>query len=57
MRFSASLVVAEIVMQNIEENALSTSWSPTTRRIDTFHHDLNGQNTGTQLTRETEENG
>ena len=67
-----SVVVAEIVMQNIEESALSTCWQtiPLWLRfvddtftavrqdeIDAFHHHLNGQNTDIQFTREVEENG
>ena len=65
-----SVVVAEIVMQNIEESALSTCWQtiPLWLRfvddtftavrqdeIDAFHHHLNGQNTDIQFTREVEE--
>ena len=67
-----SVVVAEIVMQNIEESALSTYrqtiplWL---RNVDdtftavrqdeivAFHRHLNGQNTDIQFTREVEENG
>ena len=67
-----SVVVAEIVMQNIEESALSTCRQtiPLCLRyvddtftavwhdvIDAFHHHLNEQNTDIQFNREFEENG
>ena len=67
-----SVVVAEIVMQNIEERTLSTCrqtiplWlryvddtftAVRQDEIDAFHHHLNGQNTDIQFTREVEENG
>ena len=67
-----SVVVAEIVMQNIEESALSTCrqtiplWlryvddtftAVRHDEIDAFHHHLNEQNTDIQFTREVEENG
>ena len=67
-----SVVVAEIVMQNIEEQALSTYTKtlPLWLRyiddtftavhkdeIDTFHEHLNRQNPRIQFTREIEENG
>ena len=64
--------VAEIVMQNIEEQALAT-YSETTplwlryvddtitavhkNKIDEFHEHLNKQNTSIQFTMETEEKG
>ena len=67
-----SVVVAEIVMQNIEEQALAT-YSETLRlrpgyvddtitavhknKIDEFHEHLNKQNTSIQFTKEIEENG
>ena len=66
------VVVAEIVMEDIEESALSTCrqtiplWSRyvddtfTAVRhdeINAFHHHLNGQNPDIQFTREVEENG
>ena len=69
---SPASVVAEIVVQNIEENALSTRrqtiplWlryvddTITAVRhdeIDAFHYHLNEQNTDIQFTREVEENG
>ena len=65
-------VVANIVMQNIEESALSTCrqtiplWlryvddtftAVRHDKIDAFHHYLNEQNTEMQFTREVEENG
>ena len=65
-------VVAKIVMQNIEESALSTCrqtiplWlryvddtftAVRHDKIDAFHHYLNEQNTEMQFTREVEENG
>ena len=67
-----SVVVAEIVMQNIVESALSTCRQTIPRwlryvhdtftvvgqdEIDAFHHHLNRQNTYIQFTREVEENG
>ena len=67
-----SVVVAEIVMQNIEESALSTCRQtiPLWLRyvddtftavwhdvIDAFHHHLNEQNTDIQFNREFKENG
>ena len=70
--FLVSVVVAEIVMQNIVESALSTCRQTIPRwlryvhetftvvgqdEIDAFHHHLNRQNTYIQLTREVEENG
>ena len=67
-----SVVVAEIVMQNIEEQALAT-YSETLplwlryvddtitavhkNKIDEFHEHLNKQNTSIQFTKEIEENG
>ena len=67
-----SVVVAEIVMQNIEEQALAT-YSETLplwlryvddtitavheNKIDEFHEHLNEQNTNIQYTKEIEENG
>ena len=67
-----SVVVAEIVMQNIEEQALAT-YSETLplwlryfddtitavheNKIDKFHQHLNKQNTNVQFTKEIEENG
>ena len=67
-----SVVVAEIVMQNIEEQALAT-YSETLplwlryvddtitavheSNIDEFHEHLNEQNTNIQFTKEIEENG
>ena len=66
------VVVAEIVMQNIEEQALAT-YSETLplwlryvddtitavheSKIDEFHEHLNEQNTNIQFTKENEENG
>ena len=67
-----SVVVAEIVMQNIEEKALATyTWTiPLWLRyvddtftavhkdgIDDFHEHLNRQNADIQFTKEIEENG
>jgi len=67
-----SVDVAEIVMQNIEEQALATyKWTlPLWLRhvddtftavhkdeIDDFHEHLNGQNADIQFTKEIEENG
>ncbi|PFX12965.1 G-protein coupled receptor GRL101 [Stylophora pistillata] len=67
-----SVVIAEIVMQNIEERALSTCrqtiplWlryvddtftAVRHDEIDAFHNHLNEQNTDIQFTREVEENG
>ena len=67
-----SVVVAEIVMQNIEEQALSTytktlplwlSYVDDTftavhkDEMDTFHGHLNRQNAHIQFTKEMEENG
>ncbi|PFX21776.1 hypothetical protein AWC38_SpisGene13730 [Stylophora pistillata] len=67
-----SVVIAEIVMQNIEERALSTCrqtiplWlryvddtftAVRHDEIDAFHHHLNEQDTDIQFTREVEENG
>ena len=67
-----SVVVAEIVMQSIEEQALATYkqtvplWLPYVDdtftaihkdEIDTFHEHLNRQNADIQFTREVEENG
>ena len=72
VRSPVSVVVAEIVMQNIEESALSTCrqtiplWlryvddtftAVRHDEIDAFHHHLNEQNTDIQFTREVEENG
>ena len=72
MGSSVSVVVAEIVMQNIEESALSTCrqtiplWlryvddtftAVRHDEIDAFHPHLNEQNTDIQFTREVEENG
>ena len=69
---SVSVAVAEIVMQNIEEQALSTYTKtlPLWLRyvddtftavhkdeIDTFHEHLNRQNPHIQFTKEIEENG
>ena len=67
-----SIVVAEIVTQNIEEQALAT-YSETLplwlyyvdktitavheNKIDEFHEHLNKQNTSIQFTKEIEENG
>ena len=67
-----SIVVAEIVMQNIEEQALAT-YSETlplwlryvddtitavhTNKIDEFHEHLNKLNTSTQFNKEIEDNG
>ena len=66
------VVVAKIVMQNIEEGALSTCrqtiplWlryvddtftAVRHDKIDAFHHHLNEQNTEMQFIREVEENG
>ena len=67
-----SVVLAEIVMQNIEEQALAT-YSETLplwlryvddtitavheNKIDEFHEHLNEQNTNIQFTKEIEENG
>ena len=67
-----SIVVAEILMQNIEEQALAT-YSETLplwlryvddtitavheNKIDEFHEHLNDQNTNIQFTKEIEENG
>ena len=67
-----AVVVAEIVMQSIEEQALAT-YSETLplwlcyiddtitavheRKIDEFHEHLNEQNTNIQFTKEIEENG
>ena len=72
MRSPVSVVVAEIVMQNIEEQALTT-YSETLplwlryvddtitavheNKIDEFHEHLNKQNTSIQFTKENEENG
>ena len=64
-----SVVVAEIVMQNIEEQALDTYtrtvplWLRYVDKdvqkdgIDDFHEHLNRQNTDIQFTKEIEENG
>ena len=67
-----SVVVAEIVMQNIEELALATykrtlplwlryvddtSTAVHKDEIDDFHEHLNGQNADIQFTKEIEENG
>ena len=67
-----SVVVAEIVMQNIEEQALATYtrtipiWlryvddtftAVHKDRIDDFHEHLNRQNADIQFTKEIEENG
>ena len=67
-----SIVVAEIVMQNIEERALATYkrtlplWLRYVEdtftavhkdEIDDFHEHLNGQNADIQFTKEIEENG
>ena len=67
-----SVVVAEIVMQNIEEQALAT-YSETLplwlryvddtitavheNKIDEFHEHLNEQNANIQFTKDAEENG
>ena len=67
-----SIVVAEIVMQNIEEQALAT-YSETLplwlryvddtitavhkNKIDEFHEHLNKLNTSTQFNKEIEDNG
>ena len=67
-----SVVVVEIVMQNIEEQALAT-YSETLplllryfddtitavheNKIDEFHKHLNERNTNVQFTKEIEENG
>ena len=67
-----SIVMAEIVMQNIKEQALAT-YSETLplwlcyvddtitavqeSKIDEFHEHLNNQNTNIQFTKEIEENG
>ena len=72
MGSSVSVVVTEIVMQNIEEQALAT-YSETLplwlryvddtitavheNKIDEFHEHLNEQNTNIQFTKEIEENG
>ena len=65
-------IVAEIIIQNIEESALSTCRQTIPLyllyvddtctavghdEINAFHHHLNGQNTDIQFTREVEENG
>ena len=65
-------IVAEIIIQNIEESALSTCRQTVPLylhyvddtctavghdEINAFHHHLNGQNTDIQFTREVEENG
>ena len=67
-----SAIVAEIIIQNIEESALSTCRQTIPfyllyvddtftavghDEINAFHHHLNGQNTDIQFTREVEENG
>jgi len=67
-----TVVVAEIVMQHVEESALGTCWQtiPLWLRyiddtftavhkdeIDDFHNHLNGQNADIQFTKEIEENG
>ena len=59
-----SVVVAEIVMQNIEEQALATYseilplWlRKHENKIDEFQEHLNEQNTNIQFTKEIEENG
>ena len=72
VRSPVSVVVAEIVMQNIEESALSTCQQtiPLWLRhvddtftavrhdeIDAFHHHLNERNADIQFAREIEENG
>ena len=72
MGFPVSVVVAEIVMQNIEEKALAT-YSETLplwlryvndtitavhkNKIDEFYEHLNKQNASIQFTKEIEENG
>ena len=72
MGFPVSVAVTEIVMQNIEEQALAT-YSETLplwlcfvddtitavhkNKIDEFHEHLNKQNTSIQFTKEIEENG
>ena len=72
MGIPVSFVVAEIVRQNIEEQALATYseklplWlrcvdgtitAVHENKIDEFHEHLNKQNTSTQFTKEIEENG
>ena len=72
MGSTVSVVVAEFVMQNIEEQAQATYtrtvplWSPNVDdtftavykdAIDDFHEHLNRQNADIQLTKEIEENG
>ena len=72
MGLPASVVVAEIVMQNVEERALATCRQtiPLWLRyvddtftaihmdeIDAFHDHLNVQNADIQFTKEIEENG
>ena len=63
-----SVVAAEIVIQNIEEQALTTYtltvplWLRCVDAvhkdgIDDFHEHLNGQNADIQFTKEIEENG
>ena len=71
-KFFGVVLIAEIVMQDIEESALSTYrqtiplWlryvddtftAVRDDEIDAFHHHLNEQNTDVQFTREVEENG
>ena len=66
-----STIVAEIIIQNIEESTLSTCRQTIPfyllyvddtftavghDEINAFHHHLNGQNTDIQFTREVEEN-
>ena len=58
MGYPVSFVVAEIVMQNIEEQALAT-YSETAvhkNKINEFHEHLNKQNSSIQFTKEIEEN-
>ena len=67
-----SAIVAETIIQNIEESALSTCRKTILLyllyvddtctavghdKINAFHHHLNRQNTDIQFTREVEENG
>ena len=58
-----SVVIAEIVMQNIEEQALATytrtinTFAVHKDGIDDFHEHLNRQNADIEFTKEIEENG